>query len=212
MKKSKFKEVAELWKKDKKNYVKLSTYSAYCLLCDNHLIPTFAELEDITEERVQKYVLDKLNNGLSEKTIKDILIVLKMILRFGVKNDMMIFHQIDIKFPPNHDKKYVEVLSRENQKKLMSYVQDNFTFKNLGIFICLSTGIRIGELCALKWEDIDMSEKVIKVRHTIQRVYITDEGKKYTKLIVDTPKTKESLRDIPLSSDLVKIFIRLLKF
>lgn len=94
----------------------------------------------------------------------------------------------------------------------MDYAHENFTFKNLGIYICLCTGMRIGELWALRWQDIDMEEMVIKVRHTIQRIYITDEGdKKYTKLILDTPKTKESIRDIPLSSDLVKIFILIIK-
>ena len=212
MEKIKFKDVSDAWKKEKKSYVKLSTYSAYCLLCDNHLLPAFADVFDVTEELVQKYVLEELANGLNEKTIKDILIVLKMILRFGVKNNMMEFHQIDIKFPTNHEKKSVEVLTRENQKKLMDYVRDNFTFKNLGIYICLCTVMIIGEICALNWGYIDMDERVIKVRHTIQRIYITDEGdKKYTKLIVDTPKTKESIRDIPLSSELVKIFVPMIK-
>lgn len=212
MNKFTFKDVANDWKNEKKKYVKLSTYSAYCLLCDNHLFPAFAELSDITEELVQAYVLDELKKGLNEKTIKDILIVLKMILKYGVKNQYMDFHQIDIKFPTNHEKKVVEVLTRDNQKKLMDYLYSNFTFKNMGIFLCLSTGLRIGELCALKWCDIDMEERVIKVKHTIQRIYITDDGdKKYTKLLIDTPKTKESIRDIPLSTDLVKLLIPLKK-
>ncbi len=206
MTKLRFIEIANGWKEEKKHYVKLSTYSAYCLLCDNHLIPAFAGLSDITEELVQAYVLDELKKGLNEKTIKDILIVLKMILKYGVKNHYMDFHQIDIKFPTNHERKVVEVLTRDNQKKLMDYLYANFTFKNMGIFLCLSSGLRIGELCALKWSDIDMEERVIKVRHTIQRIYITDDGnKKYTKLLIDTPKTKESIRDIPLSADLVKL-------
>lgn len=201
-----FESVADLWKKDKKQYVKISTYSAYCLLVDNHLIPEFKGKEDITEELVQSYVLKELNKGLNEKTIKDILIVLKMILKFGVKNGMLEYRQIDIKFPTNHDKKMVEVLTRDNQRKLMDYLNDNFTFKNLGIVICLSTGLRIGELCALRWQDIDTEESIIKVRHTIQRIYITDEGdRKYTKILIDKPKTKESIRDIPLSTNLSKI-------
>lgn len=201
-----FESIAELWKKDKKQYVKISTYSAYCLLVDNHLIPEFKGKEDVTEEMVQSYVLKELNQGLNEKTIKDILIVLKMVLKFGVKNEMIPYRQIDIKFPTNYDKKMVEVLTRENQRKLMDYLNDNFTFKNLGIVICLSTGLRIGELCALRWEDIDAEESVIRVRHTIQRIYIIDEGdKKYTKILIDTPKTKESIRDIPLSTNLSKI-------
>ncbi len=206
VKKTKFEVIAMLWKKDKKQYVKTSTYSAYSLLVDNHLIPEFKGKEDITEQLVQEFVLKKLENGLNEKTIKDILIVLKMILKFGVKYEMLEYHPIDIKFPTSHDKKTVVVLTRENQRKLMEYLNENFTFKNLGIYICLSTGVRIGELCALKWSDIDMEECVMRIRHTIQRIYITDEGdKKYTKIIIDTPKTKESIRDIPLSSTLVKV-------
>ena len=122
-----FEFIAELWKKDKKQYVKLSTYSAYCLLVDNHLIPEFKGKEDITEDLVQKFVLKKLTNGLNEKTIKDILIVLKMILKFGVKNQMIPYRQIDIKFPTNHDKKIVDVLTRDNQRKLMEYLNENFT-------------------------------------------------------------------------------------
>lgn len=98
MEKIKFKEVFEAWKKEKKMYVKLSTYSTYCLLCENHLILAFWEVYDITEKLVQQYILNEFNNGLNEKTIKDILIVLKMILRFGVKNNMIDFYQIDIKF------------------------------------------------------------------------------------------------------------------
>ena len=139
MTKLKFIDVANDWKLEKKQYVKLSTYSAYCLLCDNHLIPAFAELYDITEPIVQTYVLNELKKGLNEKTIKDILIVLKMILKFGVKNNFMEFHQIDIRFPTNHERKIVEVLTKDNQKKLMNYLYQNFTFKNLGIFLCLSS-------------------------------------------------------------------------
>lgn len=197
--------VANLWQQEKKQYVKISTYSAYHLLLTNHLIPEFGEKEDIQEKDVQEYVLKELRKGISEKTIKDILIVLKMILKFGVKYGYFEYRQIDIKFPTSQDKKEVEVLTREHQRKLMEYLKENFTFKNIGIFICLSTGLRIGELCALRWCDIDVEEGVIKVRHTIQRIYFTEGDKKYTKLLIDTPKTKESVRDIPLSSDLLRI-------
>ena len=87
----------------------------------------------------------------------------------------------------------------------MDYIEKNFTFKNLGIYICLSTGLRIGELCALTWDDIDADNGVILVRKTIQRIYVIDDVKKRTELIIDTPKTKNSIRDIPMTSDLIKI-------
>lgn len=207
-----FIETAKLWKEEKKQYVKISTFSAYCLLCDNHLLPYFGNLDDIFEKDIQEFVLIKLKNGLSEKTIKDSLIVLKMILKFGDKNGYLKLHTYDVKFPTSHEKKQIEVLTRENQKKLLDFVRNEFSFKNLGIYICLCTGVRIGELCALKWNNFDLEEKIINIKHTIQRIYLMDEnGNKYTKLIISDPKTKESMRDIPLSTELVKIITPLMK-
>ena len=87
----------------------------------------------------------------------------------------------------------------------MNYVQEHFTFKNLGLYICLSAGIRIGEICALTWEDIDTDTGIIHIRKTIQRIYIIEEGSRHTELILDSPKTKNSIRDIPMSRDLLRM-------
>ena len=133
------------------------------------------------------------------------MIVLKMILKFGVKHRYLSCREIEIKFPTQRENEGLEVLSRSNQRKIMNYIEKNFTFKNLGIYICLSTGLRIGELCALTWDDIDADNGVILVRKTIQRIYVIDDVKKRTELIIDTPKTKNSIRDIPMTSDLIKI-------
>ena len=87
----------------------------------------------------------------------------------------------------------------------MWFVEDNFTFRNLGIFICLSTGIRIGEICALTWDDIDTENGVIHIRKTIQRIYIREKGIRHTELMIDTPKTATSIRDIPMTKDLLSV-------
>ena len=205
------KEIIELWKMDKKQYVKKSTYSAYVLLIENHLIPYFGNKREVDDNNVQEFVFIKLKQGLSQKTIKDILIVLKMILKYGVKNRYLNYCEIDVKFPTQRENENLEVLNRANQRKIMDYIEENFTFKNLGIYICLCTGVRIGELCALKWSDIDAENGVIYVRKTIQRIYIVDEGKKRTELVIDTPKTKNSIRDIPMTSDLHKLLKSLKK-
>lgn len=200
-----FKDVVEEWKNYKKQYVKKSTYAAYQLLIQNHILPEFGEKEVICEADVQSFALKKLDQGLSEKTIKDIIIVLKMIIKYAIKCKYLDYVQIDVKFPSNQQKKELEVLSKSEQKKFMNYLRDNFTFKNLGIFICLSTGMRIGEICGLRWQDVDVEEGVIMVRHTLQRIYILDDGEKHTELLLDTPKTSNSVRDIPMSSELLKI-------
>lgn len=198
-------QITEEWKEEKKKYVKKSTYAAYQLLIQNHIKPYFGDLYEVNEEKVQQFVFDKLDAGLSEKTIRDIIIVLKMILKFGIKNGYLEYAQIDAKFPSKQEKKDLDVLSKADQKKFMEHLRNNFTFKNLGIFICLSTGMRIGEICGLRWCDIDTAEGVIKVRHTLQRIYIIEGETRHTELLLDTPKTANSVRDIPMSSELLKM-------
>ncbi|RLJ72648.1 tyrosine-type recombinase/integrase [Pedobacter alluvionis] len=198
-------EVVALWKTDKKQYVKKSSFSAYVLLIENHLLPSFGEQNLIEEAQVQAFVLQKLAQGLSQKTIKDILIVLKMVLKFGAKHQWLTHLPFDIQFPTDREKYNIEVLSRANQKKMMLYIQEHFTFRNLGVYICLSSGIRIGEVCALTWEDIDTENGVINVSKTIQRIYLVEDGLRKTELILDTPKTKNSIREIPMSRDLLKM-------
>lgn len=198
-------QITEEWKEEKKKYVKKSTYAAYQLLIQNHIKPYFGDLYEVNEEKVQQFVFDKLDAGLSEKTIRDIIIVLKMILKFGIKNGYLEYIQIDAKFPSKQEKKDFGVLSKADQKKFMEHLRNNFTFKNLGIFICLSTGMRIGEICGLRWCDVDTAEGVIKVRHTLQRIYIIEGETRHTELLLDTPKTANSVRDIPMSSELLKM-------
>ncbi|GGF05960.1 site-specific integrase [Flavobacterium limi] len=198
-------EVINLWKKDKKQYVKKSSFSAYTLLIENHLLPVFGNKYAIEEAHVQRFVFQKLETGLSHKTIKDILIVLKMVLKFGAKNKWLQYTPFDIQFPTEREKHTIEVLSRANQKKIMNYIQEHFTFRNLGVYICLSAGMRIGEICALRWEDVDTDNGIIGVNRTIQRIYVIEDGTRRTELILDTPKTKNSIREIPISKDLLRI-------
>lgn len=198
-------EVINLWKANKKQYVKKSSFSAYTLLVENHLLPAFGNNFSIEEAEVQAFVFQKLESGLSQKTIKDILIVLKMILKFGAKHKWLIYAPFDIQFPTEREKHNIEVLTKTDQRKIMNYIQEHFTFRNLGVYICLSSGMRIGEVCALTWEDIDTDNGVISVNRTIQRIYVIEDGSRKTELILDTPKTKNSIREIPISKDLLRI-------
>ena len=204
-KNTQFKSVVELWQADKQQFVKKSTFAAYSLLIANHLLPAFSEANDISEEDVQQFVFKKLKEGLSQKSVKDILIVLKMILRYGAKHNLMEHRQIDIRFPTERERQEVEVLSKTNQRKIMEFVKNNFTFQNLGIYICLSTGLRIGEVCALTWDDIDAEQGVIYVTKTIQRIYLVGEIEKRTEVIIDTPKSKNSIREIPMTKELLRM-------
>lgn len=197
-----FSKLVEEWKDYKRQYIKKSSFAAYVLLIENHLLPYFGDRLLVEEAFVQQFVLEKLEAGLSQKTVKDVLIVLKMILKFGAKQSIFTYKPFEIQFPTQRQKLSLEVLSRSDQKKIMSHIQQHFTFRNLGVYICLSAGMRIGEICALKWKDVDMEKGVISVRRTIQRIYNIENGVRKTELLLDTPKTSNSIREIPMVKEL----------
>ena len=199
------KEVSDLWKRDKKQYVKQSTYAAYILILENHILPAFEGNTTISEDDVQAFVFNKLESGMRQKTVRDIVIVLKMVVRYGAKLGLDWKSDWQLHYPTSQGKDAIEVLSIENHRKIMNYIQGNFTFKNLGVYVCLSSGLRIGEICALKWEDIDVRERVIHVRRTLERVYVMDEEPRRTVLIEGMPKTVNSVRDIPITKNLMKM-------
>ena len=196
-------EIAEAWKEYKRPYVKQSTMAAYVLILENHVLPEFGDNDSLHEHEVQAFVLKKIERGLSVKSVKDILIVLKMVMKFGVKNEWMKHYEWDIKYPANNQPKELEVLSVANHKKILDYVQHNFTFMSLGIYISLCTGLRIGEICALKWSDINVADGTITVQRTIERIYVVEGDKKHTQLVINTPKTVNSCREIPMSKELL---------
>ena len=196
-------EIALAWKSDKQRYVKQSTYAAYALVLENHILPAFGDCEALSEKLVQEFVLQKLDGGLGIKTVKDMLIVLRMVMKFGVKNGWMNYQEWDIKYPTVESNKDIEVLTVADHKKILDFIKQNFTFRNLGIYISLTTGLRIGEICGLKWSDINTDKGTITVNHTIERIYIIDGECKHTELVVNTPKTKNSCREIPMNKELL---------
>lgn len=201
----KFWEVAELWRAEKGKYVKESTMAAYGTIIRNHLIPYFGDKNDITQEEVQSFVLQKHSTGLSNKSIKDAVIVLKMILRFGEGKGIFPLHHVKVHYPLEIKDNSVPTLAKSDQIKIMNYIEENPGSMNIGIYICLTTGLRIGEICALRWEDVDLETAVISVRRTLQRIYMPENRQKHTKLVMGAPKTANSVRLIPIGKTLVRL-------
>lgn len=201
-----FNEIVNDWKLMKSKLVKHSTFSTYSLSLEYHLLPHFGNMTSIKDSDIQNFILQKYENGLSYKSIKDIIALLKMILRFGYKNGFKTTPTWDIIIPSEKQPKKIQVFNIDTQKKLMNYIKRNFTFKNLGIYISLTTGLRIGEVCALQWKDLNIDSGLITISKTIGRIYTPkSNGKKRTELIIDTPKTKNSIREIPMPTELIKI-------
>ncbi len=204
-------EIALAWMSDKQRYVKQSTIATYALTLERHILPAFGESESLEENKVQEFVLQKLEGGLSPKTVKDILVVLRMVMKFGVKHHWTTYCEWDIKYPANGQDKEIEVLTVAQHRLILDYIKRNFTFRNLGIYISLTAGLRIGEICGLKWTDMNVENGTITVCRTIERIYVIDGDNRHTELTVNSPKTKNSYREIPMSKELLAMVRQLKK-
>ena len=96
-------------------------------------------------------------------------------------------------------------MTKYEQNKLTNYVLNNLTSRNIGILLSLYSGIRIGELCALQWKDIDFKNNKLIISKTVQRIYIKDKDKNISKVIITSPKTKNANREIPINKDFIEI-------
>ncbi|MDE6306536.1 MAG: site-specific integrase [Muribaculaceae bacterium] len=199
---STFREIAELWKENRRSIVKHSTYCAYALILKTHLMPVFANAVSISETEVQQFAFNKLEIGLSKKTVHDIIAVLKSIVRFGAKRGMFEMPSWDIEYPSDTAARPLPVLSFSDHKKLLNAISSKPTPQNIGILIALCCGLRIGEVCALQWKDVDMVRRIITVAGTTGRIYNCD--LMTTEQYVSTPKTQTSNREIPISPILFK--------
>lgn len=198
-------EIARLWKEDKRKYVKYSTFAAYALILEDHILPEFEERTGLGERDVQEFVLKKIKGGLSTKSVKDILVVLRMIMSFGDRSGAWKYERWRLKFPTERTMSRMEILDIEDHRRLLQHLREQPSLQNLGIYISLTTGMRIGEICALKWADIDLSVGIISVRRTIERIYTIENGVRHTELVIGPPKTPHSIREIPITGELATL-------
>lgn len=195
------------WLRTKKVCIKESTYIRYRNTIENHIKPALGKypINKISTSLVERFVADKLTNGrldgnggLSPKTMSDILLIIKESFKYAQtfgSITICAFDRISIK-KANHE---MRVLSVAEQKRLLSIILTDLDRYKLGVFICLYTGIRIGELCALQWKNISLSDRTMKIEQTMQRLQNEDTSGLYkTKIIVTEPKSCAAIRIIPL--------------
>lgn len=192
------------WLNDKKLYVKESTYANYSFIVYNYIIPEigYYNLKQLNNSLLQHLVVKLYEKNLSIKTIKDIIMVIKSSLRKAFDDNKVKRVSLKLNYPKEKNIKKVNVLSQIEQHILMEYVLNNNDAKNLEILITMYCGLRIREICALKWKDIDMDNK------TLQRIFLRNEKRSESKVIITTPKSKKSCRDIPINNALYKTLIK----
>ena len=209
----KVKDLFVLWlEKYAKLGVKIRTYDKYEKIVYSRIIPEFTNcnIKDITTNRIQEFILKLMTNGnlvnnksLAVNSIYGIISVLKQGFNLAISLDLIDKNPTDAIKMPKANKKEICALSRDEQKKVEEFCINNRKGNYLGIILCLYTGIRLGELLALTWEDIDFEKHYLYIRKTTYKAKV--DGK--NEMIIDAPKTKKSKRIIPLSEKLINLLL-----
>lgn len=195
------------WIRSSRLNIKESTYARYAHLIQTHIKPHLGDLPlaQLSTQIVEDFVATQLKSGrldghggLAPKTVTDILTVIKSTMEYARYNNYEVSCTLKKMSIKKKDKE-MRVLTLAEQAALLKTLTNEMDLCKFGVILSLYTGIRIGELCALTWEDLCLSESVLKVRKTMQRIQETEIGAIHkTKIIITEPKSKCSVREIPL--------------
>ena len=206
-KRNRFADYCNEWLYLKRSSVKPSTFVKYTTILEKYIKPDLGQYfsEAISEILVEQFSYRLIHErGLSPKTVRDILSVLHSILNYTTKQNPLA-KSVDIVYP-RQDRKEMRVLTCEEQKRFTEYLLRDMDPCKFGVLLALLTGLRIGEVCALKWEDISLENKVIFVRHTMQRLKnLNPASEERTRIITGVPKSGRSVRMIPMNQDIEKL-------
>lgn len=200
-----FETVLIKWLDDNSVRLKGGTISKYRQLISGQIVPSLGKMavEDITAVIINQFLREKLTNGradgkggLSPSTVKTIMDIVLAARRYASENGLCEPLAGKV-FRPAIQSKEARVLDMGEQRKLEAFLKEEPCRVKVGICLALHAGLRLGEICALSWNDVDFAEKVIHIRHTVARV-MNSKGDK-TCYVLDSPKTKSSKRDIPMT-------------
>lgn len=202
------KELFDAFLADRTPNVKPSTIYHYSYVIQRHFLPAFGgqRVERLAAKKLQTFLcgLRVGEKPLSAKSVHDIGILLRSALRFGVRELGVDKAVLDFQIPPS-SAPHIEVFSEQELQKLALFCMNHPTALNVGILLALNTGLRLGEICALRWTDLDFANRTLKINRTVQRVNMG--GK--TALTVGEPKTERSKRTVTVPTDMMKLLTAL---
>ena len=198
------------WLREKASVIKPSSYIRYTGLLKAHLLPALGScaVSKLTVQKISSFLQDKLHNGrldkkggLSAKTIADILCLIKSAVKMALRdfNLPQAAAILTMRSPISIRSRKPEILNENECTNLSRQIVRRPESEAAAILFCLNTGLRLGEVCALRWADIDFEAKTLTVSHTVQRV--TQNGKSV--LLLQSPKTEAGKRTIPLTAEII---------
>ncbi|MDE6967640.1 MAG: tyrosine-type recombinase/integrase [Clostridia bacterium] len=184
-----------------KPQVKERTYAKYVSMLNRHILPVIGEyhMNELTTSTLQQFVNNLQDEGYASATIHGLISLVKLSLVKAVELDVVDKEYSNYLARPKTQAKRVECFSLQEQRKLENYIVCVDKPRYFGIMLTLYTGMRIGELLALEWSDIDVKRGTIRV---IKSCHDSWNNGVYVK-VIDTPKTHNSQRTIPIPKQLI---------
>lgn len=201
--------VAEQFLNNCRYRVKQSTLARYRETIIRHIAPAFAHisLQNLTGSAIERFAAAKLADGLSVKTVRDILSVIAQIIRSAENSCLLPAGRVRFALPKVR-RREIRILTRQEQDTLLTFSLANGC-RAIGIALSLMTGLRIGELCALRWSDVDFTDNVICVRRTVLRISDPENTTYRTRILMGAPKSAAGVRIVPVASFLIAVLRRL---
>ena len=208
-----FSEISERWLYSVRPGVKESTFSHYQYTLRHYLLPIFGDfkitaLDEMTLVQGFLTVITPTNGkrkSLGAAMAQECLAMLRRICKYASQFHLIRPLEISVKLPQKQPKTLLP-FTIEEQKKLQTFALDSPTPRKIGLLLGFQLGLRIGEICGLKWGDFDLSAGIVTIRRTVSRISC---GNGHTKVVVQSPKTNNSNREIPLPKPLIRILKKL---
>lgn len=202
---------AECWKQNIRHMIKDSTFSNYELITKNQILPTLGtfQIRKITNQHISNFIQEKQENELAVGTIHVILSVLRSILNYAAQEG--VYTAEAIRYPHiSGMTKEIKTMKSQDYQTLENFLMNNMDSFHFGLLLCMHTGIRVGELSGLRWGDIDLEQRKVKIRRTVIRIRNLNQAENpqthkipKTILYIGPPKTERSNREIPLPDKLI---------
>ena len=202
-----FAQVAEKWLESKKDMIKISSYNHYLNQLESHIIPDLVNyrFSTLTSTEINELLINKINHGYSPTSVNGLRTILMMIFHYA-RNNRIACNVTDPVFIPKKKKNEIEAFTLSEQGLLDEYLNDHKDQFNLAILLSLYCGLRIGEVCALQWQDIKFIKETITVNKTLLRVQKKNSAERFkTEVRIQKPKTESSNRTVPIPSFLIPL-------
>ena len=204
-----FATLAEQWLESISRGVKESTLAHYDYTLQRYLLPVFGtwKVHSLNEQRLEQGMLEVIfpkcgiHKPLGASSARECLSILRRICKYAAHLRLMRPVDILVKLP-QLERVQTKPLSAQEQSTVQAFILAHPTARKVGLLLQMQLGLRIGEVCGLQWGDFDLSAGVLTIRRTVSRIYCRDG---HTKVLIQTPKTKSSSREMPIPQKLLTL-------